>query len=130
MRINKLSLIVAVAVGGLLLCNTMASAQDAPKKGRGPNPEQMLARMTETLSLTDEQKPKVKALLEDTAKKRSELTPEERREKGQALMEDQNKKLKEILTPEQYTKWEKMRQEMRKGGPNGKKGDGEKKDEK
>ena len=140
MSINKLSVIASLALGGLVACSTMATAQDAKdgKKGgkRGPSVEQRMDRMTEELKLTDEQKPKVKAILEDGAKKRQELFAdnsvprEQRREKMQALMEEENTKLKAILTPEQDEKWQKMREEFRKNRPPGgdKKSDSPKKD--
>ena len=76
---SKLSLIAAMAIGGLVACSTLVTAQDASnapekKEGkRGMSPEQQLERYTERLSLTDEQKPKVKAVLEDSAKKRREI---------------------------------------------------------
>jgi Spy/CpxP family protein refolding chaperone len=98
MKINKISLIAAMALGGLVACSMMASAQDAKdgKKGgkRGPSVEQRLDRMTEELKLTDDQKPKVKTVLEDGAKKRQEMFSdssvprEQRREKMQAIMDD------------------------------------------
>src|SRR5258707_1482126 len=124
MRINNISIIAAMALGGLVACSTLATAQDAPKdapKGkRGPpSVEQQMERMTTELTLTDEQKPKVKAVLEETSKKRQELAPEDRRAKMPALMEEQSAKLKEILTPEQNEKWLKMRSEFRKKGGGG-----------
>jgi len=138
MRINKLAVMAAIALGGLVALSTVAIAQDAKdgqKKGGkgGPSVEQRLDRMTEQLKLTDEQKPKVKAVLEETSKKMQDVPREERRDKMPAIMEEQNKKLKEILTPDQMEKYEKMRAEFRKkggpGGPNGeKKSDGTKKD--
>jgi len=137
MKINKLSVITGMALGGLVACSNMALAQDQKPgggRGRGPSVEQRMERMTEELKLTDEQKPKVKAVLEASQKKRQELFTdssvprEERREKMQGLMEEENKKLKEILTADQYTKYEKMRQEMRPGGPRGEKKREEKKE--
>jgi Spy/CpxP family protein refolding chaperone len=124
---KKLSLIAALALGGLLACCTLATAQDAnkdatPKKKRGFSVEQQMERMTTELSLTDEQKPKVKAVLEDASKKRQEifsdssLDRQQQREKMQPIMEEQNKKMKEILTSDQYDKYEKMMQDMRKKG--------------
>jgi hypothetical protein len=132
MKINKFSVIAAMAIAGLVLCAT-ANAQDSKegKKGkRGQSVEQIMDRMNETLKLTDEQKPKVKKVLEDSQKKRQELfadssvTGDDRRTKMQAIMEEQNKKFKEILTAEQYTKWEEMRSQFRRGGDK----KGEKKD--
>src|SRR5256714_3514824 len=120
MRTIKTGLIAALAIGGLLALTNVASAQDAKegKKGR-QTPEQRLEFLSKELSLTDAQKPKVKAVLEDNAKKREDLRnldQSERREKMRALMEEQNKKFKEILTPDQYGKYEKLEQLMRRGG--------------
>src|SRR5438046_2023554 len=93
--------------------------------------------MTKELSLTDDQQPKVKAVLEDTRKKREELFSSggggdraAMREKMQTINDEQDKKLKEILKSDQYEKWEKMRDKMReemrkgrKGGPGGAEGE-------
>ena len=78
--------------------------------------------MTTQLSLTDEQKPKVKAVLEDSGKKRREifrdsaLDQQQKKEKFQGTMEAQNKKMKEILTADQYKKYQEMNEKMKKGG--------------
>jgi len=66
---SRLSLIAAMALGGLLACSTLVTAQDstnAPaRRGKGGfSVEQRLERMTTQLDLTDAQKPKVKAVLE------------------------------------------------------------------
>jgi Spy/CpxP family protein refolding chaperone len=120
---KKLSLIAALALGGLLACSTIAMAQDTnatPKKGgkRGmPTVEQRLDRMTTELSLTDEQKPKVKAVLEETGKDMQalrDLPQDERRPKMQSIREDETKKLKAILTPDQMDKLSKMQEKRGK----------------
>jgi|SRR6266446_5068157 Spy/CpxP family protein refolding chaperone len=135
MKINKFSLIAAMALGALVAGSSIANAQDAKEgKGKGkrgfPSLQERLDRMTEKLKLTDEQKPKVEAVLKETDKKRQALAPEDRRTKGRELMEEQDKKLKEVLTAEQYEKWEKMRDEMRRNRPGGPGGaGGEKKGE-
>ena len=125
---SKLSLIAAMALGGLVVCSTLVSAQDASsapdKKGgkRGMSPDQLMEKYTEQLSLTDEQKPKVKTVLEDTMKKRREITKESGQdrqqlgEKMQPVMEVQNKKMKEILTADQYKKYQEMNEKMKKRG--------------
>jgi periplasmic protein CpxP/Spy len=125
---SKLSLIAAMALGGLVACSTLVTAQDstnAPeKKGgkRGMSPDQLMERYTEQLSLTHEQKPKVKTVLEDSMKKRRELfrdsalDQQQKREKFQGVMEAQNKKMKEILTADQYKKYQEMNEKMKKGG--------------
>lgn len=106
---KKLSLIAALAIGGLIACSTLVTAQDAnATKKRGFTPEQQLERMTTTLSLTDEQKPKVKAVLDDTAKKMKDVAPEDRQTKGREIRTAQTAKMKAILTPDQFTKYEEM----------------------
>ena len=122
MRTIKAGLIARLALCGLLAFTNMATAQDANKEGKKGRmtPERQLEQMTKELSLTDAQKPKVKAVLEETAKKRQESTGgsgEDRR----ALMENQNKKLKEILTPDQYEKLQKLQAERRGGKKKGEK---------
>ena len=125
---SKLSLIAAMALGGLVTCSTLVTAQDASsapeKKGgkRGMSPEQMMERYTQQLSLTDEQKPKFKAVLEDTGKKRREIRKESGQDRQQVgekmrpVMEAQNKKMKEILTADQYKKYQEMNEKMKKRG--------------
>jgi hypothetical protein len=91
------------------------------------SPEERFKQLDEALKLTDDQKPKVKAALEDTQTKMQEARnapQDERRDKMRTIMGDQDKKMKEILTPDQYTKYEEMR--PARGGK--KKADGEKKE--
>jgi len=127
---KRISLVAVLALGGLLAGGSMATAQDAKPGDNKPAPggrrafgvDQQLERMTTELKLTDEQKPKVKAVLEESQKKRQELRDvpqDQRREKMQAIMQEQNKKLKEILTSEQMEKWQKSRPAGRPGGPRG-----------
>jgi len=138
MKTYRIILSIALALGGLLALSSASNAQDQKagqegKKGR-QNIEQRLNTMAEELKLTAEQKTKVKALLEDQAKKmeamRGEmqnLSQEERRAKMQTNREEMNKKMKEILTAEQFTKYEAQRAEMRKKGEGKGQGEGKKK---
>ena len=134
MKINRLGLVAMVAVG--FLCCGLASAQEG-KEGKGkramPSVQERLDRMTTELSLTEDQKPKIKAAMEAADKKRQELFADssvqgdQRREKVRAIMDEQDKKFKEILKPDQYEKWEKLRAQMGGRGGNGKKkGEGKK----
>ncbi len=114
-----------------------SNAQDAKqeKKGRNmPSVQERLDRMSTELNLTDAQKPKVKALLEEQNKQFAELRnvpQDQRREKMQAMRTEHEKTLKEILTPEQFEKWQKFMREQRGGkkGPDAEKGNGKKKTE-
>jgi Spy/CpxP family protein refolding chaperone len=133
MKIIKLSVIAAVALGAVLACSN-AIAQDSTDKGgkggkRGfPTVQERLDRMTKDLTLTDDQKPKVKAALEEQDKVMQgarDLPQDERRSKMRQSRDDLSKKLKDILTPDQYKKWE---ENMQNFGKRGKNGGGEKKD--
>jgi Spy/CpxP family protein refolding chaperone len=132
MKIKRLSVIAALVVAGLAVCSQPASAQEGKK--RGPSVDQMMTRFTEELSLTDEQKPKIKAALEESQKKRQEifadssLSREERMEKIRPIAEEQDKKFKEILKPDQYAKYEKLRDEMRRNRGGGQGGEKKKKE--
>jgi len=89
------------------------------------NNTRVLAYLSDTLKLTDEQKPKVKTVLEQRNAKMQELrtessaSMEERRAKRLAIEDEANKKMKEILTADQYKQYEQMEQRGRggKGGP-------------
>src|SRR5438132_14400966 len=117
MKASKISLIAAMVLGGLVACSTAvraADATDSPKKGKGKggrmSVEQQMEKLTTELSLTDEQKPKVKEVLEARSKKMQELfadtstAPEDRRAKMQEIRDDTEKKMKEILKPDQFEK--------------------------
>jgi periplasmic protein CpxP/Spy len=126
---NKLSLIVAMALGGLVASSTLATAQDSnatpggKKGGKGRfTVEQQMERMNTQLNLTAEQKPKVEAVLKESTKKRQEIMNDssiersEMREKMRPVMEEQTKKLKAILTEDQFKKYEENMQRAKKGG--------------
>jgi Spy/CpxP family protein refolding chaperone len=110
-----------------MACSTLVTAQDAPKadakKGgkKGFTIEQQMERMTTTLTLTDEQKPKVKAVLEGQQKKMQEIRDESdqdtRRTKMQDLRKETETKMKGILTDEQLKKYQEMSQRRGKKGP-------------
>jgi Spy/CpxP family protein refolding chaperone len=124
MKIAKLSLIAALVLGGLMACSTQATAQqDAPKKKKGmPTIEQQMERLNTELTLTDEQKPKVEALLKETQKKMQELRADtsvprdQQREKMTAIRDDQTKAMKKILTTDQFPKYEKYLEQQRTRG--------------
>lgn len=115
MKINKLSM--ALAAASLLAVSPLAQAQETNAPGNGAAParprggmsvEAQMDRIDKAVTLTDAEKPKVKAALEkevaayQAARDESDTTA--RREKMKAAREDFNKSMKDILTPEQYAK--------------------------
>jgi Spy/CpxP family protein refolding chaperone len=73
-----------------------------------------LDQLTQQLSLTDDQKAKVKIVLDARDQKLKDLradttlSPEDRRAQMQAIRQDVTAQLKAILTPEQFAKYQKM----------------------
>ena len=135
MKSTKSMLIAALATGALLTCGSLIAAEtNSPAGGppageRGPGgpggPGGMRGRpdIAKALDLTDEQKPKVEAIMKAAGEKRkalredSELSQEDKRAKGKAIQEDTTAKIKAVLTPEQFAKFEKM--PMGRGRPPG-----------
>jgi len=118
---SKLSLIAALALGGLMACSTLATAQqDAPKK-KGMTAEERLDAMTTKLDLKDDQKPKVKTVLEATStamqkiRNDTSLDQQGRRDAMKPIMDTQNTAMKAILTDDQYKKYTEMNLRGKKG---------------
>jgi Spy/CpxP family protein refolding chaperone len=75
-------------------------------------------RMVEELNLTDDQKPKVKAIMDAQTQKMRDLraddglSQDDKRAKMKAIHEDTATQLKAVLTPDQFAKWQQMSQHM------------------
>jgi Spy/CpxP family protein refolding chaperone len=88
--------------------------------------------MSERLKLTDEQKEKLRPILQEEAQKMRELrdkemTPDARRAAVQDLRQATQKRIKDsnILTPDQLTEWTKMQEQMRARGQERRAGGGD-----
>ena len=140
-----MTLIAALAVGGLLTLSPALRADDATNippsappaggpppgdrgpgmRGRGPNFDMIAQR----LNLTDDQKPKVKAILDDQGRNKCAICckttricrREDRMAKMKSIREDTDAKLKAVLTADQFEQWQKMEARMRgpRNGPPG-----------
>jgi len=141
MKSTKTMLIAALAAGALLACGSSLLAQDSTNtppagappaggppgggmRGRGPSLEQL----SKALDLTDDQKPKVKAALDDQMQKMTDLrkdpdfaglSREDKMAKMKPIRDELTAKMKEILTPDQFAKFEKMGPGMRGNRPPG-----------
>ncbi len=130
---------IALCCTTLLVAPARAHGQDTPSatpaqgpmqgRGRGMmmDPKAQVDMMSKQLALTDDQKPKVQAILEDRQKQMqalradSSLAPADRRPKMMAIMQSSDDKIKALLTDEQKTKFDTMMSQMRgrRGGPGG-----------
>jgi Spy/CpxP family protein refolding chaperone len=110
----KTSLKVLFAALSLAVCAAVPLAQAADataKKERAAKAaNDRLEQLTTQLSLTDDQKPKVEAILNDeqqavaNLRKDKTLTPEARKEKQKELSDASKEKIRALLTPEQAAK--------------------------
>jgi protein CpxP len=131
MKMNK-TLIATLAIGGLLTLSSALLAQDStntpppnmpagapPAGGRGMRGGPTIDQLTKALDLTDDEKAKVKPILDDRDQKIKDLradttlSPEDRRTKMQDIRTDTTAKLKDVLTPDQFEKYQKMGPGMR-----------------
>ena len=133
MKSTKTMLVAALAVGALLACSSSLRAADTntppaggpPAGERGPGMRGGRPDIAKALDLTDEQKPKVEAIMKGAGEKRkalredTALTPEDKKAKAKAIQEDTTAQMKAVLTAEQFAKYEKMAQGMRGNRPPG-----------
>ena len=127
MKLNKTLALAALVAGSLFAGSVALQAQDntntppagAPPGGHGMRGRPNFEMIAKQLELTDDQKPKVKPIVEDMQKQASELrkdtslSQEDRRAKMKEIREAATAKLKDILTADQFAKWEKMGQRQR-----------------
>ena len=127
---KKLQMLLTAAV----LCFSMVvlgqSAQDAQQntpdaqgehrgqgrgRGMGMSPEAQLDHMSQMLNLTDDQKAKIKPILEDSSKQMQQLrqdtslSREDRRAKMQQIHESTMSQVRPILNPDQQKKLDEMK---------------------
>jgi Spy/CpxP family protein refolding chaperone len=124
---QRLLTIVAsgLLVLGVALSGAPVQAQGGPQ-GRGPrmSPEERLKRLDQQLKLTDDQKGKIKPILEDQQKQvdalrsDSSLSQEDRRAKMRSIMQDSNGKIRDLLTDDQKKQFDQTSQ-RRGRGPGG-----------
>jgi Spy/CpxP family protein refolding chaperone len=80
--------------------------------------DQHLQMLSEKLNLTDDQKAKIKPILQDqmqqmkTVREDSSLSEEQKRAKMKSVHESLHDQINAVLTPEQQAKFKQMRQEQ------------------
>ncbi len=128
MKLNKMTVIAVLALGSLLTLGTALNAQDATSNAPAATLPAVRGRpnfeaIAKQLELTDDQKPKAKAVIDAQQKQMRELrgdtslSQEDRRAKGKTIRDEATAKLKEILTPEQFAKYQKMTSGRRPAAP-------------
>jgi len=134
---KKLILSLTIAACAALTVQAQDDKPKAPDGGQRPerrqgagggaagriNPEERLKRMTEQLTLTQEQQDKIKKIWEEGRTQFEgirELPEDQRRDKMREAMKVQNDKVAEVLTAEQKEKYKEMM--ARRGDGQGRRG--------
>jgi Spy/CpxP family protein refolding chaperone len=119
MKMNKTLIMAGLIAGSLFTTSLAVRAQDTtnapavaprPAAPRGGGNVEFLAKQ---LGLTDEQKDKIKPVLDEARQKQLDLRKDttmdktERQAKMKEIRDEMSAKFKEILTPEQFEKWQK-----------------------
>src|SRR5215469_3058080 len=114
--------LLVVMTTGLLLAGQNPAAQ-APQQGHeamgaaAGSPDAHLQMLTEKLNLTDEQKAKIKPILQEQAQQLkavhddTSLSAEQRMAKKKAIHESVHDQINAVLTPEQQAKFKEMKHE-------------------
>ena len=126
MKLTKTFALAALVAGSLFATGAL-QAQDAtntPTAGeKHGGPGMGRPDFAKELSLTDDQKPKFKEIMQASMEKRkalrndTSLSAEDKKAKGKAIQEDTATQMKALLTNEQFPKWEKMLKTMRPHPP-------------
>lgn len=113
---KSVKVLLSVLALGVSAFVTTGSAQE--KKGRGQmSPEQRITRLEEAVgSLTADQKAKITAIYEKSAKEMQAIPQDERREKMGPIMQAAAKEVRAVLTAEQQAKFDAMPQGGKGGG--------------
>ncbi len=127
MKLHKTLTLAALVAGSLLAADLTVRAQEstntpsatsqppgAPEKKGNARGRMSFDIVSNQLQLSEDQKPKVRPILQDMAKQLAalrgdtSLTQADRRAKTAEIRNDATAKLKEILTPEQLAQWQKL----------------------
>jgi len=108
----------AVALAAVLMGGCLAAlAQDKMAMGDEGDVAARLQKLGKDLNLTDDQKTKLKPILQSQADdwkavhNDSSLTPAQKRMKMKEIHDKYAPQINEILTPDQQAKWKQMKQE-------------------
>ena len=141
----KIKLITSFICGIIIALTPALRAQDATTSGTAPagpgNPghqfhpgerggENPLERLSKALDLTEDQKAKIKPIIEERRQKMqalrddTSLSKEQRMEQVKEIFKSSNEQIKALLTPDQQQKFEQLMQEMREHREQGNKAQG------
>jgi periplasmic protein CpxP/Spy len=122
-RWSTLTILVLLAAGLTFAQTSQQSQAPTPENPKAvthraaPTVDQQLQRLSDKLNLTDDQKTKLKPILQDqmdqmkAVRDDTSLTPEQKRAKMKSTHASVNDQINAVLTPEQQVKYKQMQQE-------------------
>jgi len=121
-RWSILTILILLAAGLTFAQPSQESQAPTPNKHagmqRGESADQHLQMLSEKLNLTDDQKAKLRPILQDqmqqmkAVREDSSLSEEQKRAKMKPIHESLHDQINGVLTPEQQAKFKQMRQEQ------------------
>jgi len=122
-RWSILTILVLLAAGLTFAQTSQESQAPTPNKHagmhhNGESADQHLQMLSEKLNLTDDQKAKLKPILQDqmqqmkAVREDSSLSQEQQRAKMKSIHESLHEQINAVLTPQQQAKFKQMRQEQ------------------
>ena len=125
-RCTALAGVIALSMATLSAVPALAQGGGGGGRGMMMSPDQQVAAIDKAVTLTDDQKPKVLAVIQDSQKKMEDLRNsgedfQTLRPKMMQIRQDQNDKIKALLTDDQKTKYDAYIASTRRGmgGPPG-----------
>lgn len=114
--------ILVLSAAGVTFAQTSPQASTADKHAgmhqKGESAEQHLQMLSEKLNLTDDQKAKLKPILQDqmqqmkAVREDSSLSEDQRRTKMKSIHESLHDQINAVLTPEQQAKFKQMQHDQ------------------
>lgn len=105
-------IILTLLAFGLAAFASTLNAAEKKGKGGGMNPDAMVERLDQAVTLTADQKTKIKDIYAKNMEKMRDAQGQDRR----AVMQAQRDEIRAVLTPEQQKKFDDMPQRGGKGG--------------
>jgi Spy/CpxP family protein refolding chaperone len=116
MKTRRTALLTAAALMLTLLGSVLVAAQE---KTNANSAQERLQELAKKLNLTDDQKQKLRPILQDEAKQMqavradTSMTKQQKMEKAKDINESFKPQISAVLTPEQQKKWEEMKEEWK-----------------
>ena len=103
---NKRNIVAMLALAGFLAAGSIYAAEGEHKH----DPSKRLEKLTQTLSLTEDQQAQVKKIMEEGREQKKEA-----RTQNKEAWKKQDEKIQAVLTDEQKTKYKEMKEKMKEG---------------